>query len=199
MPAFAFSRTSVDRSVARMSIRHPATCARDLLQAHRQRIRLLAGRGGGTPDPDSALAGARREQRRNDGVAKMLERKLVAEEERLVGHHRFDDLDDERLRIRSLEPLHQLRQAGEPGLARDRQQPAFDQVLLVGGEHQPGSLLHELAQIIVVERASRTISPKTDERSSAQSDRAAAPRSKVRRARPSPACPRPRWFPRPAR
>src|ERR1700758_2081415 len=50
-------------------------------ETHGERIRLLAGRSGGAPDADRARGAARRDQRRHDGGAKMLERYLVAEEE----------------------------------------------------------------------------------------------------------------------
>ena len=53
-----------------------------LLEAHGERIGLLPGRGGGAPDADGARGAARRQQRRHDGRAEMLERHLVAEEER---------------------------------------------------------------------------------------------------------------------
>ena len=97
-------------------------------------------------------ARARGQQRRHDGVAEMLERNLVAEEERLVGGHRLDHLDRERLGVRALQLLHQLAQAGEAGPARDRQQPALDQILLVGRQHEAGALLQQLAEIVVFER-----------------------------------------------
>ena len=42
--------------------------------------------------------------------------------------------------------------AGEAGLAGDRQQPALDQILLVGRQHEAGALLQQLAEIVVVER-----------------------------------------------
>ena len=66
------------------------------LQAHRQRIRLLAGRAGGAPDPDALAAGARLQHLRHDRIAEMIERHLVAEEEGLVGGHGFDHLGDDR-------------------------------------------------------------------------------------------------------
>src|SRR6266545_870431 len=124
----------------------------ELLEAHRQRIGLLAGRSGGAPDADALLRRARRHQSRHDGVAEMLERNLVAEEERLVGHHRLDHLDHEGLGVRSPQTLHQLGQAAKPGLARQRQKPALDQILLVGRQHEPGPLPQQFSKMIVVER-----------------------------------------------
>ena len=50
------------------------------------------------------------------------------------------------------ERAHQIAETGEAGLARDRQQPAFDQILLVGRQHEAGALLEAAAQIIVIER-----------------------------------------------
>ena len=42
-------------------------------------------------------AAARRDQRRHDGRAEMIERHLVAEEERFVGRHRLDDRGHQRI------------------------------------------------------------------------------------------------------
>ena len=81
----------------------------------------------------------------------MLERQLVAEEERLVGHHGLDHLDDQRLGVRVLERLHQLGETREAGPARDGKQPAFDQILLVGGKHEPRPLLQQPPQEIIIE------------------------------------------------
>ena len=83
--------------------------------------------------------------------AEQVERDLVAEEERLVGRHRLDDLDDERLGAGALELLDEPAEPVHAGLAGDRQQPALDQILLVGGQREPGPLLEQLAQIIVIE------------------------------------------------
>ena len=85
------------------------------------------------------------------GVAEMIERDLVAEEEGLVGGHGFDHLRDERGSSR-LQLLHELGDAGEPGLARQRQQAAFDQILLVGGQVETGMILQQLTQILIVGR-----------------------------------------------
>ncbi|MHC2926554.1 hypothetical protein ACVJA9_001351 [Bradyrhizobium diazoefficiens] len=63
----------------------------------------------------------------------MIERDLVAEEEGLVGGHGFDHVGDERARA-TLQLLHELGDAGEPGLAGERQEAAFDQILLVCGQ-----------------------------------------------------------------
>ena len=40
--------------------------------------------------------------------------------------------------------------ARQAGLARQRQQPAFDQILLVGGQVEPGALFQKLTQILIV-------------------------------------------------
>ena len=60
---------------------------------------------------------------------------------------------DERLgvRLRELGCTSSARPA-DAGLARDRQQPALDQVLLVRRQDEAGALLQELAQVIVIER-----------------------------------------------
>jgi hypothetical protein len=82
----------------------------------------------------------------------MLERRLVAKEQRLVGRHRLDHIGHQRAVRREFEPGDQIAQAGKPDLARHRQQAAFDQILLVGGQHETGALFEGLAQEIVIER-----------------------------------------------
>src|SRR3984893_1286438 len=134
-----------------------------VLETHGERIRLLAGGSGGAPDADRARRPARRHQRRHDDVAEMLERYLVAEEERFVGHHRFDDRGHQRLVVAEAERLHQIAEAGKAGLARDRQQPALDQILLFGRQHEAGAVLQAAAQIIVIMR--RHVRPPANSRS----------------------------------
>ena len=90
-------------------------------EAHGERIRLLPGGRGGAPDADRARRATRRDQRRHDDVAEMLERHLVAEEERLVGHHRFDDRGHQRIVLAEAEHAHQIAEAAQASLARDRQ------------------------------------------------------------------------------
>ena len=85
-------------------------------------------------------------------VAEMLERYLVAEEERFVGHHRFDDRGHQRIVVAKAERLHEIAEAGQAGLARDRQQPALDQILLLGRQHEARAFLQAAAQIIVIKR-----------------------------------------------
>src|SRR5262249_36749151 len=65
----------------------------------------------------------------------------------------FHNLDDQRLGAGVLEFQNQRAEAVEAGLARHRQEPAFHQVLLVGGQGETRALLEELAQVIVVERS----------------------------------------------
>ena len=115
------------------------------------------------------LRGARRQQRRHDGVAEMIERHLVAEEQRLVGRHRLDHLDDQRLGVGALQLGDQPGEVEQAGLARDRQQPAFDQILLVGRQHEAGALLQQLAQDNRNRAASRPRLRGTTARSSARS------------------------------
>ena len=93
-----------------------------LLQHDGERIGLLAGGGGGAPDAQAALLGARRHRLRQHGVAEMVERHLVAEEERLVGGHRLGDLDGEALGARRLQLGDEIGDRRQPGLARHRQQ-----------------------------------------------------------------------------
>ena len=79
----------------------------------------------------------------------MVEGNLVAEEEGLVGGHRLDHFGGHRVRA-ALQLLHQFGDAGQTGLARQGQQPALDQILLVGRQVETGTLLQELAQELVV-------------------------------------------------
>ena len=134
------------------SMRQPSIFAPHLLERHGERIRLLAGGGRRTPNANGARMLPRRKQRRHNGGAEILERRLVAKEKRLVGHHRFDDRDHQRFGIAPLERGDELAEAAKAGLARDRQQAAFDQILLVGGQHEAGALLETFAQEIVVVR-----------------------------------------------
>ncbi len=133
-------------------MRQPAIFCLHLLQDHGERIGLLAGRRGRAPDAEAPLPGARRHQRRNDRVAEMIERDLVAEEERLVGRHRLDHVDDQRARWRPLSFCTSSPSDARPALRASGSQPAFDQILLVGRQHEAGALLQELAEIVVVER-----------------------------------------------
>jgi hypothetical protein len=82
--------------------------ARHLLQTHHQRVRLLTTGRGGTPDAQAALAGARREQRGYQSVPEMLERHLVPEKKRFVGHHGFDDVGAQCPGARALQDLHKF-------------------------------------------------------------------------------------------
>src|ERR1019366_3535757 len=114
---------------------------------------LLAGGGRRAPDADALLARARGQQSRHDDGAEMLERDLVAEEERLVGGHRLDHFDGERRGGGGgFKLADQLAETGQSVLARDRQQAAFGEVLLLGRQHQAGALAQQLAQIVEILR-----------------------------------------------
>jgi len=80
----------------------------------------------------------------------MIERNLVAEEERLVRGHRFDHVRDQGVGA-VLHFLDQLGNSAEPGPAGKRNEPAFNQILLVGGEVETGTLSQELTQILIVQ------------------------------------------------
>ena len=82
----------------------------------------------------------------------MLERALVAEEERLVGRHRLDDLYGERLGVGSLQFGNQAGEIEQAVLARDRHQPAFDQIVLLRRQHEAGADFQQLAEEIVIRR-----------------------------------------------
>lgn len=62
----------------------------------------------------------------------MIERRLVAEEEGLVGGHGLDHFRNQRLGGSRLHLLNELADARKASLARERHQPALDQILLVG-------------------------------------------------------------------
>ena len=121
------------------------------LQAHRQRIGLLPGRAGGAPDPDRLADRPRLQQFRHDRFAEMVERHLVAEEEGLVGGHGFDHLRNMRGGA-AFHFLYEFADAGHAALAGQRQQAAFDQILLVCGQVQTGMIFQELTQILIVWR-----------------------------------------------
>ncbi len=122
-----------------------------LLQHHRDRIGLLPGRTGRAPDAQRFAAGARLQQFWDQLLAQMIERQLVAEEERLVGGHRLDHVGGERLGART-HLLHQLGNTRQIETTRQRQQPAFDQVTLLGGQIEPGAVFQKLAQKIEISR-----------------------------------------------
>ncbi len=121
------------------------------LQQHRDRIGLLPGRRRRAPDPQGTARGARLRQRRQHRILQMIERDLVAKEEGLVGGHGFDHFRSQRFGA-ALHPLHELGNAVEIRPARQRQQAALDQILLVGREIEAGTLLQQLTQILVVQR-----------------------------------------------
>src|SRR5262245_15015880 len=130
----------------------PAGKARaHVLEHHGQRIRLLAARGRRAPDAHALLHRARLHQRGHDGVAEMIERDAIAEEEGLVGHHGLDHVHDQRLRILPLEIMDEGGQAIDAYPAGDRHEPALDQVLLVLRQDEPGPLLQEPPQIVEFE------------------------------------------------
>jgi hypothetical protein len=149
IPAFDFSSTASDRSVATISVRQPDS--RDPAS-----FRHIAIEYGSCPVEEAAhqIRKARRAARAcaSAGMTvfpQMVERNLVAEEERLVGGHRLDHLRRQRLGA-ALHLRDQFRNSRHAGLARDRQQPAFDQILLVGGQVEPGALFQKLTQILIV-------------------------------------------------
>ena len=81
----------------------------------------------------------------------MIEWNLVAEEERLVGGHGLDHLGRQRLGA-VFQFLNQFAKSGQAGLARERRQPAFHQILLVSGQIEAGAILEEFTQKLIVER-----------------------------------------------
>ena len=122
-----------------------------LLDHHGNRIRLLPRRGGGAPDAQAAASATRLDHFRQHDVTQMIERHLVAEEEGLIGGHRFDHFGAER-RIAVLDLLNEIIDAVQIGLAGQRHQAAFDQVLLVRRQIEAGLFLQELTEEIVIGR-----------------------------------------------
>jgi hypothetical protein len=88
---------------------------------------------------------------RHDQIAKMFERNLVAEKERLVGGHGFNHLGIEGRRS-ALHFLHEIADAGQAGSACQRKQAALNQILLVGRQIETGMVLEILTQVLVVGR-----------------------------------------------
>src|SRR6516162_25088 len=143
----------VAREVGRQHLDAPAgDLALHGFQAHHERVRLLAGGGRRAPDADRARRAACLEQRRHYDGAEIVERDLVAEEERLVGGHRLDYGGHQRPVLAGAQRLYEIAEAREVRLARDRKEPAFNQVLLVGREHETRALLQAAPQIVVIER-----------------------------------------------
>src|SRR4051812_30839393 len=81
----------------------------------------------------------------------MIERHLVAEEEGLVGGHGLYHLRDKGSRA-SPHLLHEFGNPRQAGLARQRNETAFDQILLVGSQIETGLILQELSQVLIIWR-----------------------------------------------
>ncbi len=139
------------RQIGRDDFNPPPRQCGEFLDAHRDRVRLLPGRGGCTPDTQAAAAGARLQKCRQHRLPQVIERNLVAEKEGLVGGHRLDHLRCQRVGS-TLNFLHELGDSGEPDPSRQRDQSAFNQILLVGRQVQTGSLFQELTQELIVQR-----------------------------------------------
>ena len=101
------------------------------LDRHGERIRLLPRRCGCRPDANVARCPPCGEQRRQDRGAEILEWRLVAEEKRLIGGHGLDHCHHQGF-VAATQRRDKAAQAHQTGLACDRQQAAFDQILLVG-------------------------------------------------------------------
>ena len=149
MPGLGFFQHA-QRKIGRHDLGAPAgqRCAH-LLQAHRDRIRLLPGGGRRAPDADRPARRAGLDQLRQHRLLEVIERDLVAEEERLVGGHRLDHFGRQRGGA-ALHLLGEFGNAAKARLARQRHQPALDQILLVGGEIEAGTLFQKLTQILIV-------------------------------------------------
>ena len=81
----------------------------------------------------------------------MLERRLVAEEQRFIGRHRLDDIGHQRAFRRRFESSDKVAKARKTDPARDRKQTAFDQILFVGRQNEAGALFETSAQEFVIQ------------------------------------------------
>src|SRR5204863_10144285 len=81
----------------------------------------------------------------------MIEWNLVAEKEGFVGGHRLDHLGGERIGASFYFP-NQFGDSRQADPSRQRDQPTFDQVLLVRGQVEARALLQQLTQKLIVQR-----------------------------------------------
>ena len=141
---------------------------------------------------------ARRQQARHDGVGEMIERDLVAEEERLVGGHRLDHVDDQALVVaRAASPpvaeRRDARPCGRAASAGSRPDTACRPT--ARGRSGPsgacGDSRNRAASRLVSPEQAHDLRPDLIERQHRRAD--------ARIARRRPACPRRRWSLRPAR
>src|SRR5581483_5819866 len=117
-----------------------------------KRIRLLPARSRRAPNADAFLLRPRPQHRRHNGVAEMIERQLVAEEQRFVGRHGLDHTHDQAFVPAVAQLLDQRGKPNDSGATRHRQKPALRQILFVVAEDEPGPLLEEPAQIFIIVR-----------------------------------------------
>ena len=76
------------------------------------------------------------EVEQHDGFAEVVERYLVAEEERLVGGHGLDHLRAQWRGRPVFQPVDKFVERTHAIATRDRKEPAFGEVLLLDREHQ---------------------------------------------------------------
>ena len=112
----------------------------------------MTGRRRRAPDPQHAALGPGAQQGRNHTILEVIEWRLVAEKESLVRGHRLDHVVDQRFAA-GLHLGDEIADTRDADLPRQRQQPALEQILLIGREHQAGSVLEYLLQIVVIERS----------------------------------------------
>src|SRR3546814_434330 len=126
-------------------------CSSDLvLQHHGKGIRLLPARAGGAPDADLLAAGARLQQVRQHDILELLERPVIAENERLVGGHRVGDVDRQALVLLRPQGGNQRIDAVEVPLARHRVQAALQKIGFLLGDHEAGALVQQLRDVFEV-------------------------------------------------
>src|SRR4029077_3749418 len=82
----------------------------------------------------------------------MLEWRLIAKKERLIGRHRFDHRGQERGIATGFERQHQLAQAVESRLPGERKETTFQEIVLVGTQREAGALFQDLPEKIVIRR-----------------------------------------------
>ena len=82
----------------------------------------------------------------------MIERRLVAKEKRFTRRHRFDHRGHKRGVAGGFERQNQLAHAAVAPLPGERQQTAFDEIVLFRTQREAGLLLQSLPEKIIVKR-----------------------------------------------
>ena len=108
-----------------------------LVEQHGDAVGLLAGRAGRRPDGELPQHLSLRHELL-DQRPQRLKRALVAEERRLVGHHRIEHITLERRVEAPLHAIDERVEAGDRPLLDDRHQPGDHEILLRVVDHHAG-------------------------------------------------------------